>query len=172
MTTTELIQEIRSYCVANADAERVKKSQYYFKEEFVGYGLTAPQVYAKVKDLLKTQSFGLSVVLEAMPAFMESKMFEEITFGLLLTDGLWKQFTPETFQTIESWFSLSITNWAHADTLGMFILPRFLDKKIVKIDDFSTWLDSPYKFQRRSVPVTLIKHIKKNERGDAIHLIG
>ena len=27
MTTTEIIQEIRSYCIANADAERVKKSQ-------------------------------------------------------------------------------------------------------------------------------------------------
>jgi 3-methyladenine DNA glycosylase AlkD len=163
MTTTEIIQEIRSYCRANADAERVKKSQHYFKEEFVGYGLTAPQVYAKVKDLQKTREFSLSVVLEAMPAFMESKMFEEIAFGLLLTDGLWKQFTPETFQTIESWFSFSITNWAHADTLGMFILPRFLDKKIVEMNDFNTWLDSPYKFQRRCVPVTLIKHIKKTK---------
>ena len=161
MNSVELVQEIKSYCVENADTERVQKSQRYFKEEFVGYGLMAPQVYAKVKDLLKTQAFSLSVVLEAMPTFMESKMFEEITFGLLLTDAQWKQFTPETFQTIESWFSFSITNWAHADTLAMLILPRFLDKKIVEMNDFRAWLDSPYKFQRRCVPVTLIKHIKK-----------
>lgn len=161
MNTTELVQEIRSYCIENADAERLKKSQHYFKEEFVGYGLAAPQVYSKVKDLQKTQMFDLSMVLEAMPAFMKSKMFEEITFGLLLTDGLWKQYTPETFHTIENWFSFSITNWAHADTLGMFILPRFLDKKIVEMNNFKAWMDSPYKFQRRCVPVTLIKHIKK-----------
>lgn len=161
MTTTELVQEIREYCVANASKERLKKSQYYFKEEFVGYGLTAPQVYAKVKDLQKSKVFDLSVVLEAIPALIERKMFEEITFGLLLTDGQWKQFSPETFQTIESWFSFSITNWAHADTLGMLILPRFLDKKIVEMNAFSAWLDSPYKFQRRCVPVTLIKHLKK-----------
>lgn len=163
MNTNELVQEIRSYCTENADAERVKKSQHYFKEEFVGYGLMAPQVYAKVKELQKTQAFSLSMVLEAMPVFMKSKMFEEITFGLLLTDGLWKQFTPATFQTIEGWFSSGITNWAHADTLGMFILPRFLDKKIVEMSDFDSWLDSPYKFQRRCVPVTLIKHIKKTK---------
>lgn len=163
MNTTELVQEIRSYCIENADAERVKKSQHYFKEEFVGYGLMAPQVYAKVKDMQKTQAFSLPTVLEAMPAFMKSKMFEEITFGLLLTDGLWKQFTPETFHSIENWFSFSISNWAHADTLGMFILPRFLDKKIIEMNDFNTWLDSPYKFQRRCVPVTLIKHIKKTK---------
>jgi 3-methyladenine DNA glycosylase AlkD len=27
--------------------------------------------------------------------------------------------------------------------------------------DFAPWLDSPYKFKRRCLPVTLIKHVKK-----------
>lgn len=163
MNTNELVQEIRSYCTENADAERVKKSQYYFKEEFVGYGLTAPQVYAKVKELLKSSNLNLPLVIDAMPAFMESGKYEEISFGLLLMDGFWKQFSQDTFNTISGWFKTSIRNWAHADTLGMFILPRFLDKKIVEMSDFDSWLDSPYKFQRRCVPVTLIKHIKKTK---------
>jgi hypothetical protein len=79
MNATELVHEIKVYCTENADAERVKKSQRYFKEEFVGYGLMAPQVYAKVKDLLNTKAFDLHVVLEAMPAFMESGKYEEIS---------------------------------------------------------------------------------------------
>lgn len=164
MTTTQLIQEIRSYCVANADAERLKKSQRFFKEEFVGYGLTAPQVHGKVKEMLRRGDFDLPTVLESMPLFMESRRYEEISFGLLLMNGLWKQFTPETFQTIDSWFLFSISNWAHADTLGMFILPRFLDKGILEMRDFGSWLDSPFKFQRRCVPVTLIKHMKKTRQ--------
>lgn len=164
MTTNELIQEIRSYCIANADAERLQKSQRFFKDEFVGYGLTAPQVYLKVKEMLKRGDFDLPTVLDAAPELMENKMFEEISMGLLLFDGLWKQFTPETFQEIEKWFSISIYNWAHADTLGMFILPKFLDKKIVEMNDFSSWLYSPFKFQRRCVPVTLIKHMKKTRQ--------
>jgi len=164
MTATELVQEIRMYCSSNADAERVKKSQHYFKEEFVGYGLTAPQVHDKVKAMLKRGDFDLAAVLESMPQFMESRQYEEISFGLLLMNGLWKQFTPETFQTIGSWFSFSIQNWAHADTLGMFILPRFLDKKILEMSDFRPWLDSSFKFQRRCVPVTLIKHMKKTRQ--------
>jgi len=32
------------------------------------------------------------------------------------------------------------------------------------MNDFSSWLDSPFKFQRRCVPVTLIKHIKKTRQ--------
>jgi 3-methyladenine DNA glycosylase AlkD len=98
-----------------------------------------------------------------MPAFMESGKYEEISFGLLLMDGLWKQFTPDTFETISGWFKASIRNWAHADTLGMLILPKFLDRKIIGMNDFASWLKSPYKFQRRCVPVTLIKHIKKTK---------
>ena len=163
MTTIELIQEIRSYCIENADTERVKTSQRFFKEEFVGYGLTAPQVYSKVKEILKRENLPLSIVLEATPILMESRKFEEITLGLLLADGLWKQFTPETFQPISTWFTFSITNWAHADTLGMLILPKFLDKKIIEMKDFELWLESPFKFKRRCVPVTLIKHIKKTK---------
>jgi 3-methyladenine DNA glycosylase AlkD len=161
MTTTELIQEIKSYCLANADAERLQKSQRFFKEEFVGHGLAAPQLYSKVKEIQKTGSVDLSAILEAMPVLMKDGMFEEISIALLLLDGQWKQFTPETFQTIGSWFSLSITNWAHADTLAMSTLPKFQDKKIVEMKDFAPWLDSPFKFQRRCVPVTLIKHVKK-----------
>ena len=164
MSPAELALEIRSYCVANADAERLQKSQRFFKEEFVGYGLTAPQVYSKVKEMLKIGDFDLKAIQEAAPVLMKDRMFEEISMGLLLLDGLWKQFAPETFQTINNWFSFSITNWAHADTLGMLILPKFLDKKIVEMNDFRPWLDSPFKFQRRCVPVTLIKHMKKTRQ--------
>lgn len=164
MTPAELIQEIRSYCTAHADAGRALKSQRYFKEEFVGYGLSSPQVQDKVKELLKSGEIELSTVLEAAPALMQSKMYEEIAFALLLLDGLWKQFSLATFQEIGRWFTFSIHNWAHADTLGMFVLPKFLDKKIVEMHDFAPWLDSSYKFQRRCVPVTLIKHIKKSKQ--------
>jgi len=164
MNINELVQEIRSYCIENADAEMVMKSQRYFKEEFVGYGLSAPQIYAKVKELLKNNELELQTVLDATPILMKSGKYEEISLALLVFDGLWKQFTPETFQIVGQWFALSIHNWAHADTLGMFTLPRFLDKKIVEMKDFSSWLDSPFKFQRRCVPVTLIKHIKKTRQ--------
>ncbi len=100
MSPAELLLEIRTYCIANADAERLKTSQRFFKEEFVGYGLTAPQVYSKVKEMLKRDDFDLKTIQEAAPILMKDSMFEEISMGLLLLDGLWKQFTPETFQTI------------------------------------------------------------------------
>jgi 3-methyladenine DNA glycosylase AlkD len=172
MTSGELLNNIREYCKAKSNEEQLQKSQHYFKEEFIGYGLTAPQLHDKVKELLKSGEIDIQTVIESAPVFMESRMYEEISFALLLLNGFWKQFTPETFRTIAGWFSISIRNWAHADTLGMFLLPRFLERKVVPVEAFVSWLDSPYKFQRRCVPVTLIKHIKKTrEVMPSIHFV-
>jgi hypothetical protein len=67
MTATELSQEIRAYCLANADDGRLRKSQRFFKEEFVGHGLTAPQLYSKAKEMQKIGDFDLPTVLESAP---------------------------------------------------------------------------------------------------------
>lgn len=164
MNATILLNEIRDFCQSNANEENIKKSQRYFKEKFDGYGLTAPLIYAKVKEMLTRKEFGLPVVLEIYPELVQSGKYEEISIGLLLVNGFQKEYTIRTLETIEKWFSFSIYNWAHADTLGMYILPKFIDQKIVTINDFGNWLRSPYKFQRRCVPVTLIKPMKKTRQ--------
>jgi 3-methyladenine DNA glycosylase AlkD len=163
MKARDLIENIRNYCLENADEGRVLQSQRYFKHPIDVYGLSSPQVYEKVKELLKTEGVNLSLTWEAMPSLVASGKYEEVSFGLLLVDGFARQFTRGTFEQISRLFPVSIHNWAHADMLGMFILPKFLDKKIIEMNDFRSWLDSPYKFQRRCVPVTLIKHIKKTK---------
>ena len=164
MNATILLNDIRDYCLSNASEENVKKSQRYFKDKFDGYGLTAPLIYAKVKEMLASKKFGLLEVLEAYPILAQNGKWEEISIGLLLVNGFSKEYTTETFKTISEWFSFSIYNWGHADVLGMYILPRFIADGILTVDDFSGWLRSPYKFQRRCVPVTLIKPMKKTRQ--------
>jgi len=157
MKPSELIQVIRQYCIKNANPDLLKKYQYYFKEGYDGYGLTSPMLKQKVKEILGPKTMDINIVLDAMPQFLASRKYEEITMGLLIMDGLHKQYNVETFRQIETFFSQGIDNWAHADTLGMFMLPKFLIKDIVDISAFKPWLKSQYKFQRRCVPVTFIK---------------
>ena len=164
MNPTALFQELMAFCQSNANEEGVRKSQRYFKEEFNGYGLSTTQIQEKVKELLHRKELHLNIVLEAMPMLMKSGKYEEVSFGLLLLNGFPKEYTADTLKTIERWFPISINNWAHADTLGMYILPKFIDQKVVSISDFQGWLYSPYKFQRRCVPVTFIKVMKKSRQ--------
>lgn len=166
MTADRLISEIIQYCEANADAENAVKSQRFFKEPHEFYGLSSPQITLKVKELLIVPGINLSIVVQATHTLIKSPKYEVPAFGLLLINGLGKQFTQETFATISSWYTVGIDNWAHADALGMMVLPQFMLKGVININAFKPWITSPYKFQRRSVPVTLIKVLKNNKTTD------
>lgn len=168
MTSNELIAVIRSFCVQHANEENAKKHSRFFKDEHQAYGLSQPQMQAEVKRLVKTETLTLNTVLEASSTLIIAEKFEEPAFALLLTDAFGKQFDRTVFDIVASWYAVSISNWAHADMLGMAILPKFLLQHIVTIEDFRPWLQSEHPFQRRSVPVTLIKWIKKNPKDIAL----
>ena len=160
MNANELISQIREFCQLNANPENQLKSSRYFKGAMDFYGLTQPQMNEQAKVFLKNPSITLPVILEAAPALMKSGKYEETTFFLLMTDGKHKYFDAETLAAVESWFSQGITNWAHADTLGMWVLPKLVKKGILTLQDISKWVNSPFPFQRRCLPVTLIKSLK------------
>lgn len=166
MNANDLVKEITTYCITNANSENALKYSRFFKDGYNGYGLTSPQMYSIVKQLLNTKTIMLPMLLDTSQKLVYAEKSEETSIFLLLLDGLHKQFTKDTLGEIEAWFNGSIHNWAHADTLGMFILPKFILKGIVDIHAFEPWLGSPYKFQRRCVPVTLIKILKNNKAAD------
>lgn len=165
MTSNQLISDIRNFCIENANEANIVKYSRYFKDGlYDGYGLSAPQIYARVKELLSIQGLSLSVSLDAASDIIKNGRSEEITIIMLVVKGLHKHYSKDTFDRIEAWYHYGINNWAHADTLGMFILPVFLNNGIAGINDFDDWLRADNKFQRRSVPVTLIKSLKTHNQ--------
>ncbi len=164
MTPTDLISTIRSYCLANVNEANVLKYSRYFKGGvFNAYGLANGLVETKVNELLQDKTIDLALILEAAPELVRSEKYEETGFVLLMLNKRVKQYTRVVFEAIESWFSIGIHNWAHADMLGMWILPDLVKQKVVGMEDFRPWLTSDYKFQRRCVPVTLIKSLKTEQ---------
>jgi len=168
MNASKLTETIRAFCRQNASEANVIKYSHYFKSGYDAYGLSQPTMEAGAKDMLKIPGITLDVAVEAAPGLMESGKYEETGMALLLVRDLSGEYTRNTFDTIAGWYEIGIRNWAHADTLGMSILPLFLKKEIINIDDFNDWLKSAYKFKRRSVPVTLIKSLKTNKDYPAI----
>ena len=160
MNSKELIIEIRKFCLANADPAIVLKYSRYFKGEFNAYGLANGMVEAKVKELLADKTIDIPLILEAAPDLVVSEKYEETGFVLMMLEYRKKNYVPAVFHAIEGWFVCGIHNWAHADMLGMWILPDLVKQKVITIDDFIPWLISEFKFQRRCVPVTLIKSLK------------
>lgn len=166
MTPEKLIKEIRHFCNANTNDENIVKYSRYFKDGFHGYGVPNVPLQEKAKELLKSKTIDLKTILEAAPELIETNLYEESAIIQLLANGFGKEYTKDTFGIMSGWYAIGIHNWAHADVMGMYILPQFMKNGIVTYKDFEPWLTSPYKFQRRCVPVTFIKHFKANRQDD------
>lgn len=164
MDSNQLYTEIISYCSANYNQTNIEKYNRYFKGEYDAWGLSQPQINDKVKELAKDQSINLDVIFNASGLLFNSGKYEEISFVLLLINKRQKFFSKETLFRIEKLYEIGIYNWAHADTLGMMVLPTFIKKNIVDYSYFGNWIFSSYKFQRRTAAVTLIKVIKSIDK--------
>ncbi len=165
MTSTELYNDLLAYCQANVNEVNVLKYQRYFKDKFDAYGLDMQQMNDKTTELLK-KGLMLDEVIDSLSEKLIYGKYEEVSFGILFISKLSKQWNTATFDAISALFSKGIHNWAHADFLGMNMLPDLIIKGIVKPENFQSWLLSPYKFQRRCVPVSFIKIIKKEKEVD------
>jgi hypothetical protein len=164
MTGQPIIRKIHDFCVENNNEENIKKYSRFFRDVlYDGYGLSAPQIYAKAGELLKMPGLSIQSALDAASELIKHGRSDEISIVMQIVRGLHKNYTPDTFHSIEAWYTIGINNWAHADAMGMQILPSFLSKGLVEISDFRNWLNADNKFQRRSVPVTLIKSLKTHD---------
>lgn len=156
-----IISAVHEYCLANASETNALKYARYFREGlYNGYGLTAAQIYEGAKEIPRQINITLESAMNAAPQIILQGKSEEVSIVMLIIKGMHRQFTKATFESMAGWYRYGINNWAHADTMGMMILPLFFKKNMIQVNDFSDWLVAENKYQRRSVPVTLIKVLK------------
>ncbi len=163
MNAQELHQDIIMFCEQHADEENVKKYSRYFKEGFVGFGIENKLIPVKVKEYKKFEWCTINVVYEVSRLLVPDKRHELPNFALLLLNEFKNKFDINTFHEVESWFTIGITNWAHTDGIVQYFFPVFWKKEIIKLNDLSKWRKAKNKFQRRCVPVGMIKLLKHSE---------
>lgn len=155
-----LYTELIAFCKANADEALVKKYSRYFKDEYHAYGVSFPLMQKKLESVMAVYAPDLKTVLETSRLLLKGINYEETSFALMMVKSLKKEYTPETFVEIGHWFDIGIRNWAHTDATCSEILSVFLLKNIVDYKALADWRKSTNKFQRRAVPVALIKLLK------------
>lgn len=160
MTPSNLFDELQKYCKSNANDALVKKYSRYFKEGYDAYGLSHELMVKKVDELINEKKVDFNTVIQTSYLLIPSDKYEEVSFAIILFKEFKKQFTPESFNEIEKWFNIGIRNWAHTDVICSELISVFLEKKIVQYTSMSEWRTSKNKYQRRAVPVALIKMLK------------
>jgi 3-methyladenine DNA glycosylase AlkD len=162
MKATELYEEIRNFCKANANEANVKKYSRYFKEGFDAYGLSKETYEEKVESFLSDKRINMKLVLNTSKYLLKSGKYEETSFAIALFRGFPEQFSTETFSEISKWFEIGIINWAHTDVICGTIISEFFERNIIKLKALSEWRTAKNKYQRRAVPVAMISLLKKN----------
>lgn len=71
------------------------------------------------------------------------------------------EFNLDIFKQVEAWFDKGIINWGHADYLATILMFEFLSKKIITYHDLAAWRKAQNLYQRRCVPVSMVKVAKK-----------
>jgi len=160
MTATELHKEIKDFCIKNADEEIVVKYSRYFKGGFTGYGLQKDLIPNKVKKLKSKSWCTIDLVYEVSKLLIPEEKFELPSVAINLLNEFSKELDYKSFQELESWFSLGINNWAHTDGIVQYFFPILWKKEIIQLKDLSIWRKAKNKFQRRCVPVAMIKLLK------------
>ena len=62
-----------------------------------------------------------------------------------------------------NWFETGIRNWAHCDAICGELMFPLLKRNIISFNDLKPWISAKNKFQRRAVPVSLIKMLKTTD---------
>jgi 3-methyladenine DNA glycosylase AlkD len=155
-----VFNEVRAFCVANSDEARARRYARYFTEGYDAYGLDYRNPGWEENRIRWTEMLreaGPKAFLDAGDLLVATGKYEEASFAIVIARGLRDTFTPEAFSRIGKWFEGGIRNWGHTDVLSGELLSLFLLDGIVDLDALAAWRDSPYKYKRRAVPVTMIK---------------
>ncbi len=151
--------EIRAFCEAHADPERVRKYSRYFVEGYDCYGVDhkLPDWEACRKQCLaQLKQAGVEALLDACDLLVRPGKYEEVFTAIVFVTDSPELYSADFLVRIGRWFEQGLANWAEVDVLAGQVLGQFLMSGIVDLAAFKPWVASPYKYQRRAVPVTLI----------------
>jgi 3-methyladenine DNA glycosylase AlkD len=162
MSPSDLADDIRDFCIENQNPEIVARYSRYFHDGYDAYGLTLEQIEETVLLILE-EGAGLKLVQQTCRILIRSPKYEETSFAILLLKAFEKDFTAKTLQELQFWFMFGITNWAHTDVISAELIFPLLKNKLISLSDLEEWRNAYNKFQRRAVPVSLIKLMKTSK---------
>jgi len=126
----------------------------------------------KIKEILNREDVDFQVIRATCKLLVKSRKYEEPSFALLFYRSFVKHFERGTFSDLAVWFETGINNWAHSDSICGELLFPLLKKNHISYADLKPWITAKNKFQRRAVPVSLIKTLRTtNDIAPYLHLI-
>lgn len=164
MMIEQKIEEIKKFCIDNADDAVVAKYSRYFKDGYDGYGVDDKVLIAQRDRWIEKWKDELSIddYLDLGDKLVSSGKFEEIAYAIHFISSQRQNYTFEVFQRVGNWFDTGIENWGSTDVLCMLVLSNFIEDEVIGIHRLKEWTKASSEWKRRAVPVTLVQITKSD----------
>lgn len=155
--------EVQRFFREHADPALVKKYTRYFREGYDAWGIDQKTMETQRnlwydqwrRDLSREQLFALGDHL------MSSGKYEESILAIWILIKLQKESAEGILEKAGEWLENKISNWAQTDYLSGEVISIQLINDASLLKDLEKWKNSGSKWRRRSIPVSLIKVMKK-----------
>jgi len=160
MSPSDVVASILRFGEENTNPVTVAKYSRYFRGEYDAFGLTHDQLSGKVNEILLIPGITWNFIQEISLELVKSTKYELPVIAVKLMLQYEKSWTTGTFKTVEKWFGIGISNWAHTDYICGEMMNLFFSKKLIDLSTIGSWRSAENKFQRRAAVVCLIKPMK------------
>jgi len=153
----DVVGRIRQELRQNADENKKRSGERFFKEDVRLYGLAMPAVdrmarayYEEIRHQSKHDIFTLCEEL------WQSGYLEESFVACNWSHAIRSQYQPEDIEVFERWVTEYVSNWATCDTLCNHTVGDLLAMYPALVDNLYRWARSGNRWMRRAAAVSLI----------------
>jgi hypothetical protein len=159
-----LARDVSTYCEAHARPEDATRYARYFTEGYdawggfdKGHALWHEQQRAWLE---RYDGLGVAGFLRAGRRLFAGGKYEEGGLAIRFLAARREEFGVAHVADLAGWFEAGIANWAHTDVLCSEVLAPLLERGIIPLQALVPWRASPFKYQRRALPVAMLGLLK------------
>jgi len=157
---------------AQADPERARQVQKYFKETVRSYGIPSPAVRDLAKELYGSikKDWQLGQAIELCSILFPKPELEAKAIAALILARYKKKFPAELCFQVKEWLAKDyLANWASVDTFCPEIMGTLLLAYPALVKEIRTWPEHPNRWVQRASIVSFLKLTKKEGFLDIIY---
>lgn len=157
---------------AQADPERARQVQKYFKETVRSFGVPSPAVRAIAAELYLSikKEWDIFQALQLCAILFPRPELETKAIAALILARYNKEFQPQLFGQVKNWLAKNyLANWASVDTFCPEIMGTLLFRYPELVKEIKTWPSHPNRWVKRASIVSFLKLTKKEGFLDIIY---
>jgi 3-methyladenine DNA glycosylase AlkD len=157
---------------AQADPERARQVQKYFKETVRSFGVPSPAVRAIAAELYLAikKEWGYTQALQLCAILFPKPELEAKSVAALIMIRYKKEFPPQLCGQVKEWLAKDyLDNWASVDTFCPEVMGTLLLRYPELVSKIKTWPGHPNRWVKRASIVSFLKLTKKEGFLDIIY---